>query len=230
MSSKVKSSVNWDKVLSGTASPAEIAEAIGVSVDELDKFVTDMPGAADAIDQLLSARLEKPMNTFSWTVAFSALSDYIGENPATLLSWIASDQDSRLADLAPYTATPHAMSVIRSVLHTHGPDLELAYAITQHSVHDWRRIERQILYDQDRGQYTIAVRLLKNNREEIMLELAANSVLNLMAIFHDMVRELPSREVFGEQPMKDFIDKASETIRFLAPADKPAKVPARQSG
>jgi len=211
-----EAALNWDGVYSSTATPKETTEVLTSAAEELDRFLSEVPDASESVNGLLSARLRDPMTVFTYTGVSSALIDYLGYNPGSLLLWIAVDQDSRVSGVSTYGSRPVAIFV-RNLFNRHGPRFEMAYLISSRVAHDWHRIDRQIVFDHERNQYTFSIRLLKNNGDEIPLEMAANSMLSLISILFGFVRDHPTRDAFSDAQLEDFLREAEETVRFLRP-------------
>src|SRR5215472_9309313 len=158
----------WDELSRGTVSDADSEPLIRQTVQQLDGILRSRPEARQEVLELVAKALAGGVTPASWETLGTNLRNYLGEDPAQLVAWVVSDDQLNRAARLEADGSTALTGLLRSILGHHGPELETAAAVFNALADDWRRVDREVLYDNIVDRTTVRMRILKNNGAELL--------------------------------------------------------------
>jgi hypothetical protein len=173
----------------------------------------ERPEAPEAVRDMLTRRLVD-IDAETWSAVLTSLTNYLGMDPAYLMTWVVQDVDNRIGELE-RLAPPEVSSFVRTLLAWHQPELQSAYAHWRENPNDWRTMFREVFLDHVTGRFLIKVRVVKYNGEEVVFEGPPDSFLNMTRNLLITLRGVGSPEVFTPGYVGQFVQEASGFFELL---------------
>ncbi|MDR7521519.1 MAG: hypothetical protein QN168_03545 [Armatimonadota bacterium] len=218
----MKDMADWSSLLAGQVSDPGplIAEAAGV----LDAFLQARPQADSEVLAVIGRRLGTGVGVKTLGEVHTALSSYLGQDPAYLVAWVTrTDQVNRIAQVEA-TASPRVAAFLRAILGMYGAELAQAYTRWNELPDDWSLITREIRYDLLNERLLVKVLIDKYNGEQVVIEGPANSILELTVNMLRTCNMVGRTDAFAQRTA-DMLAKEYEEFRTLVgrPSDEAAR-------
>jgi hypothetical protein len=199
------------------------------TVQQLDGILRSRPEARQEVLELVGKALGGGVTPASWDTLGTSLGNYLGEDPAQLVGWVVSeDQLNRVAKLEA-DGSAALTGLLRSILGHYGPELETAAAVSNTLADDWRRVDREVLYDNIMDRTTVRMRILKNNGAELLLEAPPTSFASLVTFMMQTLQKLPTPSVLSDEVVREIVSEGQGLLQFVAPRSDASAAPAEGS-
>jgi hypothetical protein len=215
----------WLSLLRGDLSPAETGPLLSRTTGDLNAFLDAQPIAEQQVLSILAKRLQGQVDGKTWEVLDASLASYLGRERAYLVTWaIEPGQSDRREELEKHGA-PRVMGLLRMILSLYGPELENAFEMSNRPPDEWRRISRDVYYDQIAERHLVKILIEKYNGQRLAIEGTASSLLMLTSYMIRSVRLVGTREAFSEQSIELFLQEAGQLQTLLQPSPKAVSTP-----
>lgn len=221
-------SASWQAVMEGTTPNGEVDGLISGSAKQLDNAIKERPDLPHDVLDLLSRRLQGAADSNTWPTVTTSLANYLGGESAGLVCWVVSEDQANRMQKLESSGSPAIVAFVRSVLGYFGSDLENAYTLWYVLGDDWKRVDREVLYDAVTGKSVIRVRFYKYSGDVVGLECPPVSFASLVGFMIETLRKLGTPTGLSPQQIEDLAKETEALAQFLKPPS--AASSAREAG
>jgi len=211
-------SAPWQAIMDGTSSNGDVDGLILGSARQLDNALKERPGIPHDVLDLLTKRLQGVADSNAWPTVTTSLANYLGGESAGLVCWVVSDDQTNRMQKLESSASPAIVAFMRSVLGYFGSDLENAYTLWYVLRDDWRRVDREVLFDSVTGKSMIRVRFFKYSGDVVALECPPTSFASLVGFMIETLRKLGTPAALNAQQIDDLVKETEALAQFLKPS------------
>jgi hypothetical protein len=187
--------------------------------DELTSLekALEQPGVADALLDLVAARLSRDSDTTTWGELRDSFAVYLGRDPVSIeppgLLWTWAQTEPRYRQMLEdaFASRPRIATFVKRVVGKYGPEIRHAYQIWNENPHDWRSVNPRVLLDSTDVPSLLQIVVKKINGEELYLEGPATSILQLTSLLIQALRRVDPK-TFRVERVMDFEREAMGLI------------------
>ena len=213
---------DWSSLLAGQVS--DPGPLIAQTAETLDAFLQTRPQADPEVLEIIGKRLGKEIGEKTLDDVHNALSNYLGQDPASLVAWVTrADQTNRIAQVEA-SAPPRVAAFLRAILGLYGSELALAYTRWKELPGDWTWINREIYHDLINERLLVKVRIDKNNGEQVVIEGPPYSILELTVNMLRTCRMVGRPDAFTQRTIDMLSTEFEEFLKLVrTPSSEPAQ-------
>jgi len=213
---------DWASLFAGQVS--DPGPLIAQTAEMLDAFLLTRPQADQEVLEIIGKRLGTEIGERTLGDVRSALANYLGQDPASLVAWVTSaDQANRIAQVEA-SAPPRVTALLRAILGLYGSELALAYTRWGELPDDWILINREIYHDLINERVLVKVRIDKNNGEQAVIQGPAYSILELAANMVRTCNMVGRPDAFTRRTIDMLSNEFEQFLKLVrGPSDKPAR-------
>lgn len=214
----------WNLLLNNALVDPDRAALLSVMADSINVAVVERPDVRIDVASALSAILDaQPYDDQTWREVETSLTICLGEWASRLIGWLVvnSDYALRLGEIRP-NLRPEALALIQGLLARYGSDLERAFYMSGGLVDDWQTLQRELWTDPSMNRYRLRFRIMKYNREDVLVESGPDAMLALATQLLGVLNLVPAASAFS-QDREPFLSEARRLIETLTltPAEPP---------
>lgn len=212
----------WSDLMTRPATPEELDSLLTQATGELASLLGNDPNVPQATLDLLGRRLSGiPVDSDTWGPLQDGLTNLLGPNPASLLSWVAQDPNNRLSLVEQHATSDKATTLVRRSMALYGPEFNAAVATWAQLPNDWQNISWKVDLDLTTQRPHMTIKLRQYSGVETVYEGDANSFLVLVTYLLRGLLGVGTGEAFDPQAVDQFVTEVSAIQQMLQPPKAP---------